>query len=108
MFSENKLKNTCALSKSNVYLYHHKRGIQPRTKSENMKNLAFHIEKVQERFVSTFYYVGGHNDRVIKVEKKSYKSEEDARGASQYKTSLELTEKPTVIHADHSEEPISL
>lgn len=73
-----------------------------------MKNLAFHIEKIEERFVSTFYYVGGHNDRVIKVEEKSYKTEEGARDASQYKTSIELTEKPAVIHADHSEQPIGL
>jgi hypothetical protein len=73
-----------------------------------MKNLAFHIEKVQERFMSTFYYVGGHNDRVIKVEEKSYKTEEEARAESQYKTSLELEKKPKIIHADHSDSEIFL
>ena len=73
-----------------------------------MKNLVFHIEKVQERFISTFYYIGGHNDRVIKVEEKSYKNEKDARDESQYKTSIELDEKPKIVHADHSDSQIFL
>lgn len=73
-----------------------------------MKNLAFHIEEVETRFVATFYYVGGHNDRVIKVSEKSYKSEESAREGASLETSLELSEKPAVIHADHSDAPIYL
>lgn len=74
-----------------------------------MKNLAFHVQKESEtRSTLTFYYVGGHNDRVIKVSEKGFSTEAQAREAGQMESEIELTSKPEVIHADHSDAPIYL